>query len=323
MKNHNLAVVGATGLVGGTIIELLEEREFPVNNIKFLASKNSAGSKLSFNGKEYTVEELSENSFNDVEYAFFAAGGSISEKHAEIAIENGVVVIDNSSVFRMREDVPLVVPEVNPEDVKWNNGIIANPNCSTIQSVVPLKKLNSRLKIKRIVYSTYQAVSGSGLKGLEDLRNNTCKCYPHQIKGNVIPHIDVFEKNGYTKEEMKMIDETKKIFNNEDIKVTATAVRVPVEYSHSVSINLEFDKAFEMEEIRSILKSTDGVVIMDDLDKDIYPLPLDIKGRDSVYVGRIRRDFSVENGINLWVVADNVRKGAATNAVQILELLVK
>lgn len=323
MKSYNLAVIGATGLVGGTIIKLLEERKFPINNIKFLASEKSAGTKVSFNGREYTIEELNENSFTDVEYAFFAAGGSISEEYAELAIENGVVVIDNSSVFRMREDVPLVVPEVNPEDVKWNNGIIANPNCSTIQSVVPLKKLNSRLKIKRIVYSTYQAVSGSGLKGLEDLKNKTCTCYPHQISGNVIPHIDVFEKNGYTKEEMKMIDETKKIFNNEDIKVTATAVRVPVEYSHSISINLEFEKAFEMDEVRSILKSTDGVIVMDDLDNNVYPLPADIKGKDYVYVGRIRRDFSVENGINLWVVADNVRKGAATNAVQILELLVK
>ncbi len=323
MKNHNLAVVGATGLVGSTIIKVLEERDFQVNKIKFLASKRSAGSKILFKDREYIVEELNKNSFGDVEYALFAAGGAISEQYAEIAVENGVIVIDNSSVFRMREDVPLLVPEVNPQDIKWNNGIIANPNCSTTQAVVPLKKLHSRLKIKRIVYSTYQAVSGSGLKGLDDLKNGTKDCYPHNITGNVIPHIDVFEKNGYTKEEMKMINETKKILNDDNINITATAVRVPVEYSHSISINLEFEKPFELEEVRAILEATNGVVVMDDINTNLYPLPSDIRGKDSVYVGRIRRDFSVENGINLWVVADNVRKGAATNAVQILELLVK
>lgn len=323
MTNHNLAVIGATGLVGSTIIRVLEERDFPINKIKFLASKKSSGKEIVFKGIKYIVEELNESSFNDVEYALFAAGGSVSEKYAEVAVENGVVVVDNSSVFRMREDIPLVVPEVNPQDIQWNNGIVANPNCSTIQSVVPLKKLHSRLKIKRIVYSTYQAVSGSGLKGLDDLKNGTSDCYSHSIKNNVIPHIDVFEKNGYTREEMKMINETKKILNDKNIKITATAARVPVEYSHCVSINLEFKKSFKIEEIRSILENTDGVVVMDDRDSDIYPLPNDIKGKDFVYVGRIRRDFSVENGVNMWVVADNVRKGAATNAVQILELLVK
>lgn len=323
MQSHNIAVVGATGLVGSTIVKVLEEREFPVNKIKFLASKKSAGSKITFKGFEYTVEQLDERSFNDVEFALFAAGGSISEKYAEIAVENGVLVIDNSSVFRMREDVPLVVPEVNPRDIEWNNGIVSNPNCSTIQSVVPLKKLHGEFKIKRIVYSTYQAVSGSGLKGLEDLKNNTTKCYPHNINGNVLPHIDVFGENGYTREEMKMIRETRKILNDENINITATCVRVPVEYSHSISINVEFEKPFEMENITSILKNSKGVVVMDDPSKNVYPLADYTKGKDEVCVGRIRRDFSVENGINLWVVADNVRKGAATNAVQILELLVK
>lgn len=323
MKTYNLAILGATGLVGETIRKVLEEKDFPVNHMKFLASANSAGKKIEFKGREYIVEELDENSFNNVEYAFFAAGGAVSEKYAEIAVKNGVTVIDNSSVFRMREDVPLVVPEVNPRDVEWNSGIISNPNCSTIQSVVPLKKLHQRLNIKRIVYSTYQAVSGSGTKGLDDLKNNTRTCYEYNISGNLIPQIDVFEKNGYTKEEMKMIDESKKILNDNTIKITATAVRVPIEYSHSVSINLEFEKSFEMEEIRSILESTKGLVVVDDLDSNLYPMPKDVRGKDSVYVGRIRRDFSLENGINIWVVADNVRKGAATNAVQILELLVK
>ncbi|MGO1368842.1 MAG: aspartate-semialdehyde dehydrogenase [Senegalia sp. (in: firmicutes)] len=323
MKSYNLAIVGSTGLVGSTMIKVLEERNFPINKIKFLASKKSAGNKIKFKEKEYVVEELTPNSFKDMEYALFAAGGEVSEKYAEIAVENGVIVIDNSSVFRLKKNVPLVVPEVNPDDIKWNNGIIANPNCSTIQSVVPLTKLHEKLNIKRIVYSTYQAVSGSGLKGLEDLENGTNKCYPYSIRGNVLPHIDVFQDNGYTKEEMKMINETKKILNDNNIKITATAVRVPVEYSHSVSVNLEFEKPFDLEEIISILDSTKGVIVMDNINENIYPLAKETKGKDEVYVGRIRRDFSVENGINLWVVADNVRKGAATNAVQILELLIK
>ncbi|MGO1820093.1 MAG: aspartate-semialdehyde dehydrogenase, partial [Senegalia sp. (in: firmicutes)] len=247
MKSYNLAIVGSTGLVGSTMIKVLEERNFPINKIKFLASKKSAGNKIKFKEKEYVVEELTPNSFKDMEYALFAAGGEVSEKYAEIAVENGVIVIDNSSVFRLKKNVPLVVPEVNPDDIKWNNGIIANPNCSTIQSVVPLTKLHEKLNIKRIVYSTYQAVSGSGLKGLEDLENGTNKCYPYSIRGNVLPHIDVFQDNGYTKEEMKMINETKKILNDNNIKITATAVRVPVEYSHSVSVNLEFEKPFDLE----------------------------------------------------------------------------
>lgn len=323
MKKYNLGVIGATGLVGGTIIELLEKRDLPIEEIKFLASANSAGEKIEFKGRDYRVEELNEDSFSGLDYAFFAAGGSISEKYADLAVEKGVTVIDNSSVFRMNKDIPLVVPEVNPEDIEWNKGIITNPNCSTIQAVVPIKKLHEKLKIKRIVYSTYQSVSGSGLKGLEDLKNNTNECYQYKISGNVIPHIDLFEENGYTKEEMKMIDETKKILNDDNIRVTATAARVPVEYGHSVAVNLEFEKEFEMEEIRSILEATDGVVVMDDLESNLYPMPIDVKDKDQVYVGRIRRDFSLDNGINMWVVADNVRKGAATNAVQILELLVK
>ena len=323
MKAYNLAVVGATGMVGRTIIELLEERNIPFKDIRFLASKRSAGQTVSFKGQDYKVEELREDSFKDVDYAFFAAGGAISEAYANAATGAGAVVIDNSSVFRMHKDVPLVVPEVNPEDIKGHKGIIANPNCSTTQAVVPLRDLHSKYNIKRIVYSTYQSVSGSGVDALDDLRNSTKNFYPHKIAGNLIPHIDLFEDNGYTKEEMKMIHETKKILADDKIRITATAVRVPVEYSHALSINLEFEEAFEIEDIRKTLENTQGVVVMDEPEKNLYPLPIDIKGKDEVYVGRIRRDFSLDNGLNLWVVADNIRKGAATNAVQILELLIR
>ncbi|NLP30516.1 MAG: aspartate-semialdehyde dehydrogenase [Clostridiales bacterium] len=328
-KKPNLAVVGATGLVGSTILKVLEERNFPFENLYIMASANSAGKDINFKGKTYTVEELKEDSFDKpIDIALFSAGGSTSEKFAPIAASKGVVVIDNSSAWRMDPEVPLVVPEVNPEDISWNKGIIANPNCSTTQAVVPLKPLHDRYKLKRIVFSTYQAVSGSGLKGINDLEqglagNDTFGAYPHPIAGNCLPHIDTFTENGYTKEEMKMINETKKILGDDSIRITATTVRVPVFSSHSESINLEFEKAFELEDVRELLKESPGCVVMDEPANNVYPLARQAAGKDEVFIGRIRRDFSIENGLNLWVVADNIRKGAATNAVQIAELLIK
>lgn len=328
MKKVNVAVVGATGMVGRNFLKILEERDFPIDNLYLFSSAKSAGSKLVFKGKEYEVETLTEESFNrDIDIALFSAGGAVSKKFAPIARDNGVIVVDNSSAWRMDKDIPLVIPEVNPEDIKWNNGIIANPNCSTIQSVVPLKVLHDVFKIKRIVFSTYQAVSGSGIGGINDLENGINggehKKYPHQIAYNCIPHIDDFMENGYTKEEMKMIDETKKILNDESIKITATTVRVPVKYGHSVSINIEFENQFELEEVFKLFENADGIIVQDNLENNIYPMAINAEGTDEVYVGRIRRDFSIDNGLNLWVVADNTRKGAATNAVQIAELLIK
>lgn len=323
MKKFNVAVIGATGLVGSTILKVLEERKFPVENIYFLSSKKSAGNKLTFAGVEYVVEELNENSFDkDIDLALFAAGGAVSEKYAPLAAQKGVRVIDNSSIFRMHKEVPLVIPEVNPEDIEWNKGLIANPNCSTIQSVLPLKPLHDKFKIKRVIYSTYQSVSGSGLGGIKDLDEGNVKFYPHQIQYNALPHIDSFLDNGYTKEEMKMIDETKKILHDDSIRITATTVRVPVKFAHSVSINIEFEKSFELDEVFKALEEFPGIVIKDDVMNNIYPMAIDAEGHDEVFVGRIRRDFSLENGVNLWVVADNIRKGAATNAVQIAELVV-
>lgn len=328
MKKYNVAIVGATGKVGETFLKVLEEKNFPVDKLYPMASKKSAGINIKFQGKDWTVEELNENSFDkDIDIALFSAGGSISLKYAPIAKAKGVIVIDNSSAWRMEKDVPLVVPEVNPEDVKKHNGIIANPNCSTIQAVVALKPLHDRFKIKRIVYSTYQAVSGSGVKGIRDLeeglKGNKNEFYPHQIAFNCIPHIDVFLENGYTKEEMKMVEETKKIMHDDSLRITATAVRVPVISGHSESINVEFEKPFEISEVFSIMGSAEGVVLVDDVANNKYPLASDAADTDPVYVGRLRRDESLESGLNMWVVADNIRKGAATNTVQIAELLVK
>lgn len=328
MKKVNVAIVGATGMVGRTFLKVLEDRDFPIENLYLLASKKSAGAVVNFKGKDYIVEELNENSFDKgIDIALFSAGGDISKQYAPIAKEKGVIVVDNSSAWRMDENVPLVVPEVNPEDVKKHNGIIANPNCSTIQAVVPLKPLNDKFKIKRIVYSTYQAVSGSGVKGTKDLeegiKGNENKFYPHPIAYNCLPHIDVFMDNGYTKEEIKMIDETKKILDDYTIKITSTTVRVPVYSSHSESINVEFEKEFDIQEVFDTLKDAPGVVLIDNPKENEYPLAINAAGKDEVFVGRIRRDFSVDSGINMWVVADNIRKGAATNAVQIAELLLK
>ena len=326
---YNVAVVGATGNVGRKFLEILEERNFPINELYLFASKRSAGKYLKFKGEEYIVNETCEENIKDkkIDFALFSAGGDASLKFAPIFVKYGATVIDNSSAWRMDKDVPLVVPEVNPEDIKWNNGIIANPNCSTIQAMLPLKALKDAYGIKRVVYSTYQAVSGSGVRGLKDLEDgikgelNTF--YPHPIAFNCLPHIDVFEENGYTKEEMKMVNETKKILNDYNIKITATTVRVPVRGAHSESINLEFNKPFELDDIFTILRNTEGVVVVDNPANNEYPLAINAEGHDEVYVGRIRRDFSVENGINMWVVADNIRKGAALNAVQIAEVLIK
>ena len=326
MKKVNLAVVGATGMVGRTFLKVLKERNFPINNLYLMASKRSAGTTLEYDGKEYVVEELTEHSFDKpIDIALFSAGGSTSEKFAPIAASHGVIVVDNSAQWRQDPKVPLVVPECNPEDISWNSGIIANPNCSTIQAVAVLKPLDDNYKIKRVVYSTYQAVSGAGVAGWKDLedglKGEAPKKFPHPIAGNCLPHIDVFMDNGYTKEEMKMIWETRKILHDPDLKVTATTVRVPVFNSHSESINVEFENPVDVEEVKKILSEAPGVVVVDDPAHDSYPLALDAAGTDDVYVGRIRRDESVENGINLWVVADNIRKGAATNAVQIAQIL--
>lgn len=328
MKKVNVAIVGATGMVGRTFLKVLEERNFPIDNLYLFSSARSAGSKVEFAGKEYTVEELNENSFDrDIKIALFSAGGSISEKYAPIAASKGVVVVDNSSAWRMDENVPLVVPEVNPEAVKEHKGIIANPNCSTIQAMVPLKPLHDKYKIKRIVYSTYQAVSGSGVKGTKDLEDGINgvpnQFYPHPIAYNCLPHIDVFMENGYTKEEMKMINETMKILNDYNLKITATTVRVPVVNGHSESVNVEFENDFEIDELKGVLAGFEGLELVDDIANNVYPTAFELSGRDEVFVGRIRRDFSVDSGINMWVVADNIRKGAATNAVQIAELLLK
>lgn len=355
MKKYKLAIVGATGLVGRTVLKVLEERKLPISEYVLFASKKSAGKKVNFMGKEYVVKELNEHSFDEgFDFAIFSAGGTTSKKYSPIAASKGCVVVDNSSAFRMDKDVPLVVPEVNPEEIQNNHGIIANPNCSTIQAVVALKPLDDKYKIKRIVYSTYQSVSGAGRNGVMDLEsgvkhyltdknyldavyseddesmmlNETQEIYelskfPHPIFSNCLPHIDVFLDNGYTKEEEKMINETRKILKRPDLKITATTVRVPVFNSHSESINVEFEKDFDMQELIDTLKSFPNLIVQDDVKNDVYPLAIKASGKDEVFVGRIRRDFSVDFGVNLWVVADNIRKGAATNAVQIVEKLCK
>lgn len=328
MKKYDVAVVGATGMVGRMFLRILEENKFPIGNFYAFASAKSAGSKLSFNGKEYEVEELKESSFDrHIDIALFSAGGDTSKKYSPIAASKGAVVIDNSSAFRMDPDVPLVVPEVNPQAVKKHKGIIANPNCSTIQAVVALKPLYDKYGVKRIVYSTYQAVSGTGVKGVADLeegiKGNQPKAYPHPIAFNCLPHIDVFLENGYTKEEIKMIDETKKILDDQSLRITATTVRVPVYNGHSESINVEFCNDFDINELKELLKNSPGIVVQDDPGNNVYPMAIDATGKNEVFVGRIRRDYSVEYGINLWVVADNVRKGAAANAVQIAELMIR
>mgnify|MGYP000811785925 FL=1 len=331
MKKFNVAVVGATGMVGGKFLEILTERQLPVDNYYLFASAKSAGKKIDFMGKEHTVIELTKENVislkGKVDFALFSAGGGVSKEFAPVFVEAGAIVVDNSSQWRMYDDVPLVVPEVNPEDVKWNHGIIANPNCSTIQAVVALKPLYDKFGIKRIVYSTYQAVSGAGVAGYNDLKDGingvAPKKFPRPIAYNMLPHIDVFMEDGYTKEEWKMIVETRKILHDQSLRVTATTVRVPVFYGHSESINVEFCKKCEKQDVVNALENFPGIIVMDDVKNNVYPTPLDAENHDEVFVGRIRMDESVDSGANLWVVADNIRKGAATNAVQIVELLIK
>ena len=335
MKEYNVAVVGATGAVGNEMVKTLEQRKFPVKKLTLLASSRSVGKTLEYKGYDVDIEELKEDSFKDIQIGLFSAGGSISEKFAPIAVAAGCVVIDNTAAWRMDPDVPLVVPEVNEHAIKGytKKGIIANPNCSTIQMVVALKPLHDAAKIKRIVVSTYQAVSGTGKKAIHELEQQVLaiynnrpiekKVYPYQIAFNCLPQIDVFLDNGYTKEEMKMVNETKKILEDDSIQVTATTVRVPVFYGHSESVNVEFERDLSPEEARKLLKKVPGVKVVDNPSRKLYPLAIEAAGRDETFVGRIRRDESVAHGLNMWVVADNIRKGAALNAVQIAEVLIK
>lgn len=331
MKQYRVAVVGATGMVGRKFLQVLEERKLPVSEYFLFASKRSAGTQVTFMGKPYTVRELTDTAFEDlhVDIALFSAGAGTSKHFAPIVAASGAVVIDNSSCWRMDPDVPLVVPEVNPDAIPGyrKKGIIANPNCSTIQAMVPLKPLHDAYGLKRVIYSTYQAVSGAGQQGYLDLQNGlkgeAPQKFPHPIAGNCLPHIDVFLDNGYTKEEQKMIDETRKILSLPELAVTATTVRVPVFHGHSESINVEFERPFDLAELRVLLEKAPGLVVMDDVANNVYPMAITAEDTDPVYVGRIRRDFSIENGINFWCVADNIRKGAATNAVQIAEELIR
>lgn len=325
MKKYNIAVVGATGMVGGKFLEVLAERNLPAENYYLFASAKSAGKKINFLGKEYEVIELKKENVIDkkIDIALFSAGGDVSKEFAPIFAKCGALVIDNSSAWRRDPEVPLVVPECNPQDILKHKNIIANPNCSTIQAVVALKPLNDAFKIKRVVYSTYQAVSGAGVRGFNDLKGGICgekpQKFPYPIFGNCLPHIDVFLDNGYTKEEDKMIFETKKILDDQSLKITATCVRVPVYYGHSESVNVEFEKPCTVEEVKNVLSKAEGVIVQDDPKNSVYPMPITAENHDEVFVGRIRKDDTVESGVNLWIVADNIRKGAATNAVEIAE----
>ncbi len=330
-EKYHLAVVGATGAVGNEMLRILEERKFPIEKITLLASERSEGAQLFFNGKKETVKTLRKDSFEGVDIALFSAGASRSREFAPSAVESGAVVVDNSSAFRMDPNIPLVVPEVNPGEISKHKGIIANPNCSTIQMVVALKPIYDRVGIKRVVVSTYQAVSGTGKKAIEELSVQSqshlnsekveCVVYPHQIAFNCLPHIDAFDKNGYTREELKMVNETRKIMGDPGMAVTATTVRVPVFFAHSESVNVETEKKITAEEARSLLSESPGVRVMDDPGNNTYPLAIHAAGKDEVFIGRIREDISVKNGLELWVVSDNIRKGAALNAVQIAEML--
>ncbi|BAF59467.1 MAG: aspartate-semialdehyde dehydrogenase [Pelotomaculum sp.] len=332
MKHFNVVIVGATGAVGQELIKVLEERNFPVKELKLCATSRSAGKVLFFRGRPHTVEVTTPDSFEGMDIALFA-GGAASKEFGPAAVERGAVVVDNSSTFRMDPAVPLIVPEVNPEDVKWHKGIIANPNCSTILLVVALKPIHDAARIKRVVVATYQAVSGAGREGIDELTAQTKavleqrevkpEVFPYQIAFNLIPHIDVFMDLDYTKEEWKMVKETQKIMHDESIAVTATTVRVPVYRSHSEAVNIETERKITAAEARRLLGEFPGIVVMDDPAGKKYPMPLFTSHRDEVFVGRIREDNSIPNGLNIWVVADQIRKGAATNAVQIAELVVK
>lgn len=333
MSKYVVAVVGATGVVGQEMIKTLEQRKFPIKELVALTSERSAGTKLEFNGSYVTTRILDENSFEGVDYALFSAGGSVSEKFAPFAVKSGAVVVDNTSHFRMDPEVPLVVPEVNAHAIKRHKGIIANPNCSTAQMVLALKPLHDEACIKRVVISTYQSVSGAGKEAVEELESQTrqnlqgirpkAEKFTKEIAFNVIPHIDVFQENGYTKEEMKMIQETKKILEDDTIQLTATTVRVPVFVGHSEALNVELKKPLSVEKVRELLTQMPGVEVMDNPSNNEYPTPKLLSGRDETFVGRIRTDISNPNAIEMWVVSDNLRKGAALNAVQIAEELIK
>jgi len=327
MKLHDVAVVGATGLVGRAMVKVLEERRFPVNRLVLLASERSVGHEISFNGKSHPVHKLEAERFKHIEYALFSAGAPVSSSYAPLAaVKYGAIVVDNSSAFRMDDKVPLVVPEVNRKQIFKHSGIIANPNCSTIQLVVVLKPLHDAFKIKRVVVSTYQSVTGGGKRGLDQLhdelagRHGKEKKFAHQIAFNALPHIDIFFEDGYSREEFKMMNETKKIMG-EEISITATCVRVPVVGGHSESVNIEFEKKCTPDDVRELLRNSPGVIVQDDPKNNLYPMPITAQEKDEVFVGRIRKDETVKSGVNLWIVADNVRKGAATNAVQIIEAL--
>ena len=334
-KKFSIAVAGATGAVGNQMIRCLEEANFPVRSVKFLASSRSVGRSLRFKGDLVEVEELKEASFKGIDIALFSAGGGTSQRFAPLAARDGCVVVDNSSAWRMDPEVPLVVPEVNPHAIAQytQKGIIANPNCSTIQMVVVLHPIHKEYRIKRIVVSTYQAVSGTGKKAIDELFDQTraminfldfeTRVYPHRIAFNCLPHIDVFLDNGYTKEEMKMVNETRKIMEDDAIAVTATTVRVPVFFGHSESVNIETKDPVVADDVKALLQNAPGVRVMDEPGKNLYPLATDAAGQDLTLVGRIRQDESIANGINMWIVADNIRKGAATNAVQIAQALAK
>jgi aspartate-semialdehyde dehydrogenase len=334
MKKYVVAVVGATGLVGTEIIEVLEELKFPVKTLVPLASERSAGKSITFNKESVNVSVLGNNSFEGVDFALFSAGGSISAKYAPIAAKSGATVIDNTSHFRMDPEVPLVVPEVNPEHLKNHKGIIANPNCSTAQMILALKPIHDKWKIKRVIVDTYQAVSGAGKAAMDELHGQTQYIlngnglptpdkFTKQIAFNLIPHIDVFEENGFTKEEMKMTNETKKMLGDESVEVVATCVRTPVFIGHSEALNIETEKPFDLKDVRKVLAAMPGVRLMDDPSKNDYPTPLDCVETNDTLIGRIRRDFSVENGLAMFVVANNLRKGAALNAVQIAQQCVE
>lgn len=329
MKLQDVAIVGATGLVGRKMVQVLEERDFPVARLRLLASERSVGKSLEFKGKAHPVERLTCDSFTHVEIALFSAGGAVSKEYAPHAVKAGALVIDNSSAFRMDPHVPLIVPEVNPRMIGFHKGIIANPNCSTIQMVVVLKPLHDKWKIKRVVVSTYQGVTGAGQRGVLQLegelhkRNHVDMKFPHPIAYNCLPQIDEFLEDGYTREEHKMVNETKKILGDTAIHITATCVRVPVLGGHSESVNIEFDRPFDISEVVESLRHSPGVIVQDDFRHRIYPMPINAHERDAVFVGRIRRDESAKNALNLWIVADSLRKGAATNAVQIAEAWLK
>lgn len=328
MKNYKLAIVGATGLVGRTVLKVLEEKKIKNFEYTLFSSNKSAGTTLNFMNKDYVVKELTNDSFDEnFDFAIFSAGSETAKLYAPIAASKNCIVVDNSSAFRMDDDVPLIVPEVNFNDILNHKNIIANPNCSTIQAVVVLKPLDDKYKIKRIVYSTYQAVSGAGKLGLEDLENGRIHSpepllkFSHPIYDNCLPQIDIFLINGYTKEEMKMVNETRKILGHPTLPITSTCVRVPVSNCHGESINIEFENDFSIADVTNVLKSSPGIVVLDDIKNESYPINSIVNGHDEVFVGRIRKDFSKKNSLNLWVVADNLRKGAATNAIQIVEKL--